>query len=77
MKCKLASLLAVTLVLADVHQEFALLGTSLSWVLILAAGAAAYLAHQRLTTAGKLIASIVLAGAVMAVVRHVSTRIPR
>ena len=54
------------LVVADVHENFALLGTTLAWVLIAAATLILVLAHKRLNSSGKTIATMLVTGAAMA-----------
>ena len=54
------------LVVADVHENFALLGTALAWFLIGAATLTLVAAHKRLGSSGKTIATMLVAGAVMA-----------
>ena len=54
------------LVVADVHENFALLGTTLAWVLMAAATLTLVLAHRRLSSSGKTIATMLVAGAAMA-----------
>ena len=54
------------LVVADVHEDFALLGTTLAWVLIGAAILTLVLASKRLGSSGKTIATMLVGGAVIA-----------